>query len=174
MSDKQKASVSLFIPQAATTYSAIRERARHAEKLGYRGYWVVDHVMAGGAPDLDFLDGQASPRSLDDVQGGLHDFRTDPIAASYRDGDRSLVGGRRIFMPRSSRFSHLYASLGKEYGTVSGRHTRCWPTPPVSGTLSGPRRPGCRVNDPPPGIKRGEGHSHRLGCSFLPNKPVDR
>jgi F420-dependent oxidoreductase-like protein len=62
MSDK--ATVSLFIPQAATAYSAIRQRAQLAETLGYRGYWVVDHVIAGGAPDLDFLEGWTTVAGL--------------------------------------------------------------------------------------------------------------
>ncbi len=60
----ETATVSLFIPQVASSYADVRERAKLAERLGYQGYWVVDHVIAGGAPDLDFLEGWTTVAGL--------------------------------------------------------------------------------------------------------------
>ncbi len=48
---------SLFLPQAALSYEAVRERALVVERLGYDGLWLVDHFYAQGAPDLDFVEG---------------------------------------------------------------------------------------------------------------------
>ena len=55
MSETAKCSV--FTPQAAMTYADLKNRVLAAEKHGYTGYWVVDHMWAKGVPDLDFLEG---------------------------------------------------------------------------------------------------------------------
>ncbi len=39
------------------SYAQLLERTRLVEKLGYEGMWVVDHMWAGGMPELDFLEG---------------------------------------------------------------------------------------------------------------------
>lgn len=57
MPSQTKPTVSLFLPQAGMTYAALRDRALLLEKLGYDGLWLVDHFWAGGAPDLDFVEG---------------------------------------------------------------------------------------------------------------------
>jgi len=51
------AKCSLFLPQAMLSYAQLLERTRLVERLGYEGMWVVDHMWAGGMPDLDFLEG---------------------------------------------------------------------------------------------------------------------
>jgi len=51
------AKCSLFLPQAMLSYAQLLERTRLVEKLGYEGMWVVDHMWAGGMPELDFLEG---------------------------------------------------------------------------------------------------------------------
>ena len=53
----QPASCFVFTPQAAMSYEMIRQRVLAAEKLGFDGYWVVDHMWGSGAADLDFLEG---------------------------------------------------------------------------------------------------------------------
>lgn len=50
------ASCSVFLPQAMLSYAQLLERTRVIEKAGYQGMWIVDHMWAGGMPDLDFLE----------------------------------------------------------------------------------------------------------------------
>ena len=46
----------LFAPQVGAPFSAIKERAQLADRLGYHSIWFVDHMWSRGIPDLDHLE----------------------------------------------------------------------------------------------------------------------
>jgi F420-dependent oxidoreductase-like protein len=46
----------LFAPQVGASYSAIKQRALVADKLGFDSMWFVDHMWSRGMPDLDHLE----------------------------------------------------------------------------------------------------------------------
>jgi F420-dependent oxidoreductase-like protein len=50
------AEFAIFSPQAAQSFKALVDRARHAESLGYHSLWLVDHMWTRGMPDLDHLE----------------------------------------------------------------------------------------------------------------------
>lgn len=124
-----KASVSLFIPQAATTYSAIRERARLAESLGYKGYWVVDHLMAGGAPDLDFLDGWTTVTGLAEATERLrigvlvtcNSFRNPGLLAKIVTTADHISNGRVELGMGAGWLEEEYAAYGFDFPSIGVR-----------------------------------------------------
>src|SRR5229473_2710650 len=50
------AEFAVFSPQAAQSFKALVDRARHAESLGYHSLWLVDHMWTRGMPDLDHVE----------------------------------------------------------------------------------------------------------------------
>jgi F420-dependent oxidoreductase-like protein len=46
----------LWVPQVGLSFAAIKERAQHADRLGFHSLWFVDHMWARGLPDVDHLD----------------------------------------------------------------------------------------------------------------------
>ena len=52
----KKAQFALFSPQAGLSWTALLDRTRLCEKLGYHSIWLVDHMWTGMAPDLDHLE----------------------------------------------------------------------------------------------------------------------
>lgn len=125
----EKATVSLFIPQAATPYSAIRDRALLAEKLGYRGYWVVDHVIAGGAPDLDFLEGWSIVAGLAEATKTLrigvlvtcNSFRNPGILAKSVVTADHISNGRVELGMGAGWMEEEYAAYGFEFPSIGVR-----------------------------------------------------
>jgi F420-dependent oxidoreductase-like protein len=48
-----KVDFAIFSPQAGLSWTALLERAKLVEKLGYHSLWLVDHMWTRGMPDLD-------------------------------------------------------------------------------------------------------------------------
>jgi F420-dependent oxidoreductase-like protein len=65
------ADCSVFGPQAATSYSDLKSRVLAAEKSGFSGYWLVDHMWGKGVPDFDFLEGWTAVAGLAEATASI-------------------------------------------------------------------------------------------------------
>jgi F420-dependent oxidoreductase-like protein len=121
--------VSLFLPQAALTWQLLRDRARVVESLGYDGLWIVDHMWARGAPDLDFLEAWTAVAALGAVTERLrlgvlvtcNSYRNPGMLAKNVVTADHVSGGRVDFGMGAGWMEEEYRAYGFDFPPIRTR-----------------------------------------------------
>ena len=51
------ADIGIYLPQVSTTFEQMLDRALHVERLGFRSFWLYDHLYTPGLPGRPALEG---------------------------------------------------------------------------------------------------------------------
>ncbi|MFP6626055.1 MAG: TIGR03560 family F420-dependent LLM class oxidoreductase [Deltaproteobacteria bacterium] len=124
-----KPTFSLFLPQAAMDYEMIRERALAIEDLGYDGLWLVDHLMAGGLPDVDFIEGWTAISALAEATSRLrlgllvtcNSFRNPGIVAKMATTVDHISKGRCELGMGAGWLEEEYRAYGYDFPAIGTR-----------------------------------------------------
>jgi F420-dependent oxidoreductase-like protein len=124
-----RATFSLFLPQAGLTWPTLRERALQLETLGYDGLWLVDHFWANGMPDLDFLEGWTTLAALADATTKLrlglmvtcNSYRNPALLAKMAATVDNVSGGRLELGLGAGWMDSEYKAYGYEFPSMGTR-----------------------------------------------------
>ena len=119
----------VFLPQAGFSYGALRDLARLTEKIGYEGFWTVDHMWARGAPDAPFLDGwgvitalaEATSRLRLGVLVSCNSYRNPGLLAKTAVTADHVSAGRIDLGIGAGWMEEEYAAYGIEFPPVRTR-----------------------------------------------------
>ncbi len=125
----RNATVSVFLPQGALDYAALKQRARDVEALGYEGLWLVDHMWARGAPDVDFLEGWTTITALAEATERLrlgvlvtcNSYRNPGILAKIVATADHVSGGRIELGLGAGWMEEEYRAYGFEFPPLGVR-----------------------------------------------------
>jgi F420-dependent oxidoreductase-like protein len=120
---------SLFLPQAGMSYAQIRDRAQTLERLGYDGLWLVDHFWAGGAPDLDFVEGWTALAALAEATQRLrlgllvtcNSYRHPGLVAKMAATVDQVSGGRAELGMGAGWMESEYRAYGYDFPPIPQR-----------------------------------------------------
>jgi F420-dependent oxidoreductase-like protein len=120
---------SLFLPQAGATYASLREKALLLERLGYDGLWLVDHFWAGGAPDLDFIEGWTAVAGLAEATERLrlgllvtcNSYRHPGVVAKMAATVDHISGGRAELGMGAGWMESEYRAYGYDFPSMGVR-----------------------------------------------------
>ena len=123
---------SLFLPQAATDWPALRAKALLIEQQGWDGLWLVDHFFAGGSRGLDFFEGwtalSALAEATDRLRLGLlvscNSYRNPALVAKMACTLDRISDGRLELGMGSGWMEEEYLAYGFEFAGVRERLDR--------------------------------------------------
>ena len=128
-SDTTFPTFSLFLPQAAQPYAALRQRALVLEQFGYDGLWLVDHFWAAGAVELDFLEGWSTLAALSEATSRLrlgllvscNSYRNPALLAKMAATVDSISEGRLELGMGAGWMEEEYKSYGYPFPSMGVR-----------------------------------------------------
>jgi F420-dependent oxidoreductase-like protein len=119
----------LFFPQVGMGFAEIKQRAQHADRLGYDSILFVDHMWSRGLPDLDQLEAwtlmSATAAVTERIRvGGLvlcNSYRNPALLAKMASSLDAVSGGRLILGLGAGWMEEEYRAYGYPFPRVSQR-----------------------------------------------------
>jgi F420-dependent oxidoreductase-like protein len=125
----ERPAVYVFTPQGAMSYDLLRERTLLAERLGYDGFWVVDHMWPRGFPDVEFLEGWTTIAGLAEATSSIrlgvlvtcNSYRNPGMLAKTAVTADHVSGGRIELGLGAGWMDEEYHAYGFEFPPVGTR-----------------------------------------------------
>lgn len=122
----------IYVPQVAMSYDDLLLRAREAERLGFRSFWLYDHLYAPGLPQLPSFEGWTLATMLlahtETLRVGhmvlCNGFRHPALLGRMVATLDVLSGGRLELALGTGSYAREHEEAGLEWGTAGKRSAR--------------------------------------------------
>jgi alkanesulfonate monooxygenase SsuD/methylene tetrahydromethanopterin reductase-like flavin-dependent oxidoreductase (luciferase family) len=119
----------IYVPQIALSYDDLLVRARHCERLGFRSFWLFDHLYGPELPGLPAFEGWTLATSLlahtETLRVGhlvlCNGFRHPAVLARMASTLDVISGGRLELGLGTGSYQREHVEAGLHWGTAAER-----------------------------------------------------